>query len=509
MDNPMQAPPLIHHNHVFDPALTHHQQSQSLAGVDDQQQQASSSTEGPNAAPGLHPDGSPLKRRPGRPKGSTKKNLLAGSSLPPKIKRPVGRPRKDGFPAGSVGPRVKRERTGTQAPVPVVSAITIRYDKRLNKFQVHYGGVGYPPVAYGYSISAPIPPGPVAAPPPIYQMDTTLGATAGDNDWADLARTNPNTFLSTLLAALAAPNPVSSAGPTVEEAFKSHLVSLAPNPAQMQPIPSLYSILKTFWLPSSPAYFSLTASASTARTPSEHRFLYWDPQPLVFNGIACPNCSVPLVNRGRISSGPVKIYDIEKPFFIVGCEYACRSPACVATTSPEGRKFASTDSSILRSLPMLLKDEFPARLLHGDADAGSGPNVWNWKAMGVSTGLWNLVMGALRAGLKKDVILRLIWAVQHKTPDGAGDPGVLGPPHGPGSGDTGNGGHVMGAEDEKMDEDEDEDGEGEGEEANGQPEANSSGSLMNQNQNQSQSQGESQTLSSTVPLSHCSVLFSC
>lgn len=60
----------------------------------------------------MNPDGSPVKRRPGRPKGSTKKNLLAGSPLPAKIKRPVGRPRKDGYPAGSVGSqRTKRERT--------------------------------------------------------------------------------------------------------------------------------------------------------------------------------------------------------------------------------------------------------------------------------------------------------------------------------------------------------------------------------------------------------------
>ncbi|KAF9478844.1 hypothetical protein BDN70DRAFT_879437 [Pholiota conissans] len=469
MDNPMQAPPLIHHNHVFDPALAHHQPVQTM-GVEGQQQVVSSA-EGSSAVPG--------KRRPGRPKGSTKKNLLASSPVPPKIKRPVGRPRKDGFPAGSVGPRVKRERTAQ----PHISA-------------VQYSGVGYPAqVPYGYSISAPMPP--AIAMPPVFQIETTTTTTtaAAADDWAELARTNPNAFLGTLLNALTAPNPVSSAGPSVEEAFKSHLVSLAPSPSQTQsqPIPSLYSILKTFWLPSSPAYFSLTASASTARTPSEHRFLYWDPQPLVFNGIACPNCSAPLINRGRISSGPVKIYDIEKPFFIVGCEYACRSPACVAATSPEGRKFASTDSTILRSLPMLLKDEFPARLLHGDADTGSGPNVWNWKAMGVSTGLWNLVMGALRAGVKKDVILRMIWAVQHKAPDGVGEPAAFATLHASGSGDQG---HGTAAEDEKMDEDEDEDGEGdgEGEEMDGQPEVGTSEALSAQNQNQSQ---ETQTLSST------------
>lgn len=57
------------------------------------------------------------KRRPGRPKGSTKKNLLGAVPPPSKIKRPVGRPRKDGMPAGSLGPgrsRAKRERAQSQ-----------------------------------------------------------------------------------------------------------------------------------------------------------------------------------------------------------------------------------------------------------------------------------------------------------------------------------------------------------------------------------------------------------
>lgn len=45
----------------------------------------------------------PVKRKPGRPKGSGKKQLENNGE--PKIKRPVGRPRKDGLPAGSVGPK--------------------------------------------------------------------------------------------------------------------------------------------------------------------------------------------------------------------------------------------------------------------------------------------------------------------------------------------------------------------------------------------------------------------
>ncbi|KAJ6596052.1 hypothetical protein B0H10DRAFT_769357, partial [Mycena sp. CBHHK59/15] len=227
-----------------------------------------------------------------------------------------------------------------------------------------------------------------------------------------LAYTKPNDFLLVLLASLEAPNPVSLTGPSVEEAFKSHLGSLAPTSASQshsQPIPSLYSILKTFWLPSSPSYFALTASASTARTPSEHRFLYWDPQPLVFNGIACPSCTAPLANRGRIRSGPIKVHDLDGPFFVIGCEYVCASAAC------GDRRFASTDAAIHHALPHALQREFPARLVHGDA--GSGADVWNWQARGVSRAMWNLVSGGLRTGLGKEVILQLVRNIQHGVPE--------------------------------------------------------------------------------------------
>ncbi|KAF5342510.1 hypothetical protein D9611_001345 [Ephemerocybe angulata] len=345
------------------------------------------------------PPDDPPKRRPGRPKGSVKKALLGTGSPSSKTKRPVGRPRKDGLPAGSVPgtSKHKRERTSQSFFVPDAS----------------FQGVAYPSTMAGYH-----PPVPQFVTAPVMPIDPSLTA----DEWSTLARTDANQFLAVLLVALAAPNPVSSGGPTVEEAFKMHLASVAPNQNQAHPIPSLYSILKTFWLPASPAYFSLTASAaSTARTPSEHRFLYWDPLPLVFNGIACPQCGTPLLNRGRISSGPLKIYDIEKPFFIIGCEYVCKGTQCTTPATPEGRKFASTDSSILRALPIKLKDEFPAKLLYDNTDAGSGPNIWNWKALGVSWSLWNMVHGALRAGLKKDVILHLIHSIQRGVPTVDGD----------------------------------------------------------------------------------------
>jgi hypothetical protein len=221
--------------------------------------------------------------------------------------------------------------------------------------------------------------------------------------------------LSTLLSSLAAPNPTSAAGSTVEEAFRSHLANLAapaPGPAKTPAnIPSLYMTLRSFWLPSSPAYFSLTASASTSRTPSEFRFLYWDPQPLVFNGIACPYCASPLANNARIRSGPIKVYDIgRQPFFVIACEYACEGAQC-------GRTFSSVDRSILQALPEKLREEFPAVLLHAGADLGSGANIWCWRAMGVSKDLWNLVQGCLRAGAGKDTIMQIIKGIQDGVPD--------------------------------------------------------------------------------------------
>ena len=374
----------------------------------------------------------PIKRRPGRPKGSGKKSLdLPPSTTVPKIKRPVGRPRKDGFPAGSVGPR-RSARPRKSAPAKLGSEA----DTATNPNAVQFNGVrlmsylpwsrltdqAFQQVYYAYSsgaqhqwqggsASTSIP----SARARIATAPVAIDPTLDHENWAELARAKPTAFLATLLSTLYAPNPTSSAGPSVEEAFKSHLVSLAPKSDQSkgsQPIPSLYSILKTFWLPSSPAYFSLTASASTPRTPSEHRFLYWDPQPLVFNGIACPSCSVPLINKGRIRSGPIKIYDLENPFFIIGCEYVCKSTACVANTSSEGRKFASTDWAILRSLPARLKDEFPAHLLQGDPFVGCGANVWNWQALGVSRSLWNMVRGCLKVGLGRDAIFQVVRAIQ-------------------------------------------------------------------------------------------------
>ncbi len=71
----------------------------------------------------------------------------------------------------------------------------------------------------------------------------------------------------------------------------------------------------------------------------------------------------------------------------------------------------------MNSLPKGLKDEFPARLLSSDTDAGCGSNIWNWNALGVSTVLWNLVISGLNLGLRKDTVLQLIHSIQYGAPD--------------------------------------------------------------------------------------------
>ncbi|KAI6025647.1 hypothetical protein F5J12DRAFT_442774 [Pisolithus orientalis] len=361
----------------------------------------------------------PMKRRPGRPKGSGKKQH---TSVPvvtgEKIKRPVGRPRKDGLPAGSVGPRRATRPRKPSVKVATEAAPLPPGVPFPGAYYPQHPGVpqwetGLPPGGAQASISAPPPALPAGnVVPQTYSIDPKLNR----DEWADLMRTKPDKFMHELLTALAAPNPSPNDGPTVEDAFKSHLSSLAPTAAQNKEghaIPSLYSVLKTFWLPSSPAYLSLIAAGPNARTLSEHRFLYWDPLPLVFNGIGCSSCGVPLHNRGRIKSGPIKVYDLEKPFFVIGCEYVCRSPTCLTTAPLEGRKFASTDASIMQALPARLKEEFPARLLQGGSNLGSGPNVWNWHAMGVSKSLWNMVKGGLKAGMSKDAIIQVIGVIQN------------------------------------------------------------------------------------------------
>lgn len=240
-----------------------------------------------------------------------------------------------------------------------------------------------------------------------------------DADWITLAKRSPSDFLRHLLIAL--PWPESASLPAVEAAYIRCISSLD-NPAsgnQTQNISSLYSVMKTFWLPVSPTYFALTASASNQRPLPQDRFFYWDPLPLVFNGVACPVCSEPLKNQGRIRTGPLRIHDVDKPFYIIGCEYICLSKTCVAKTSAAGRPYASTDASILRALPSALRSEFPAKLVFGDTDVGSGLPVWNLEwlsahAAGVSNAVWSMVNTAIMNGLKRDQVLAVLLSMQSK-----------------------------------------------------------------------------------------------
>ncbi len=84
-----------HPQHIPNPAELQNHQSVMQLGAPPPSQPP---LDGANSNPEV-----PVKRKPGRPKGSGKKPV--DPNAPPKVKRPVGRPRKDGLPAGSVGPR--------------------------------------------------------------------------------------------------------------------------------------------------------------------------------------------------------------------------------------------------------------------------------------------------------------------------------------------------------------------------------------------------------------------
>jgi hypothetical protein len=276
------------------------------------------------------------------------------------------------------------------------------------------------PTQTSFSINQWVPISESMSAPVAFSPASVIDLVLQRNEWAELAHSNPEQLLNILLAALDTPNSPSLTDPSVEEAFKFHLEYLTPAPSSSVPnstngapthtIPSLYSILKTFWLPSSPSYFALATSATSAYTPSPYRFLYWDPQPLVLNGIACPACTAPLANCGCIRSGPFIIHDLAGPFFVIGCTYVC--------TANSAHIYASTDAAVRRTLPAVLNHDFSVHLVGGDN--GVGPDVWNWQARGVSRALWNLVLGALHAGLARDMILQLVRGVQHGVPEAVG-----------------------------------------------------------------------------------------
>lgn len=183
--------------------------------------------------------------------------------------------------------------------------------------------------------------------------------------------------------------------------------------------------MKSFWLPSSSPYFASTAyeyaSIATPRVPPEFRFLYWDPEPLLPDGISCPHCASRLTNNGVISSGPIKIHDFDQPFFVIGCEYICRSNVCRRGAS-DGRRYASTDLGILRALPAPLRNDFPAQLSPAPANLQNLHEWWNWEARGVSKPLWSMLRMASPTGIPFESILQLLRASANGTYEDDGFP---------------------------------------------------------------------------------------
>jgi hypothetical protein len=152
----------------------------------------------------------------------------------------------------------------------------------------------------------------------------------------------------------------------------------------------------------------------------------------------CPACaSAPLVDNGPISSGPVRIADMDrKGFYVIACEYVCRSAVCVAAVAGSddaaaanangsgggsgGRTFASTDSVIMRSLPQALQDDFPA-FVHPARCTGSAREVWDWRTVGVSRALWALARSLVgRAKMGRQMLLQVLVAMQQGSGSGSG-----------------------------------------------------------------------------------------
>ncbi|KAH9985115.1 hypothetical protein BJV77DRAFT_1034018 [Russula vinacea] len=386
----------------------------------------------PSLPPAQGSDANPSNRGPGRPKGSgVKKHIDPNTPTPPK--RPVGRPRKDGLPAGSV-PRgtptsATRKRKvaapgdfatpsvdngGHQTPAPTTSAAPFSGSPAYSNYIYPTPTTPVPqqPWSTTYStLSAALQYKPTETTASPQKAMPAVDPVLHD-DWPELLRTDANTLLQSLVSSLQTPNPVSRVGMNIEDSFKFHVNSLTPQDGT-GPIPQLYSFLKTFWLPWSPAYFTLTASSFTSPIAPEHRFFYWDPLPLVFNGIACPFCAMPLLNRGCIRSAPTKVYDLGRPFFLIGCEYACNNMQCKGRTGTDGRRFASTDPVVIRALPPVLRDELPVTLL---ASGATDPQSWNWQPIGVSKALWAVVVGCIGEGLGKESTLRVVRAAQQSFP---------------------------------------------------------------------------------------------
>ncbi|KAJ7480545.1 hypothetical protein B0H11DRAFT_2420765 [Mycena galericulata] len=93
-----------------------------------------------------------------------------------------------------------------------------------------------------------------------------------------------------------------------------------------------------------------------------------DPQPLVFNGITCPSCTAPLMDRGRIRSGPLTVRARSSSLAA-----RTRAPTTTSTQAPTRRCCAARRSGTRIPRPA------------DCGDAGVAADVGNWQARGVSS----------------------------------------------------------------------------------------------------------------------------
>ncbi|KAG2135620.1 hypothetical protein BD769DRAFT_1711225 [Suillus cothurnatus] len=325
----------------------------------------------------VDPNEPPPKRKRGRLKGSGKTQSPDPAIISEKIKHPVGCPHKDGLPAGSVGAQKANQQ-------PRLS-VKLSADALQPLPGVPFPGAYYPqhpgilPPWQGFTPQVPqsIPPITNGNSAPNAQHPS-IDPNLNRDEWAEHLCTKPNVLMQALLGAITAPNPIASGGPSVEEAFRSHLASLMPSQTQNKDAYSIPSLrLPESFTPSTNSYIGI-------------RYLSFLPAFIVQRAGA--------FSKTEVASEAAHV-------------------SCIASTTPEGRKFASTDASVMQGLPVRLREKFPAWLLQDDADLGPGANIWNWHAVGVSKTLWNMVKACLKVGIPKDNILNIINAVQNPPAD--------------------------------------------------------------------------------------------
>ncbi|TFY82746.1 hypothetical protein EWM64_g1274 [Hericium alpestre] len=216
-------------------------------------QEGASVAKTPSAGP--PPAIPPVKRGPGRPKGSGVKAKFIDPNAPVVPKRPVGRPRKDGLPAGSVPRQPPSSTRKRKIAAPGTFAASGDSPQQLQMASASappYMGVppyNYQPVpstsnqmwpvSTGYStLSAALqsepPPRRTESLGPSATRATTIDPSlAQDDQWAELLQIDANALLQQLVTALQTPNPISPGHPKYSVAVFDIEDILAPNVARI------------------------------------------------------------------------------------------------------------------------------------------------------------------------------------------------------------------------------------------------------------------------------------